>query len=102
MLKTNGYPYKPCGRFWTDVWSEIRPYFIKLSVHFGIFSLTLVALFLAQIVFRATQDFSRIIFIDPKYLTMFLYISDLVSFIYFIYYLNKDFWCMLLKHMKRP
>lgn len=91
MVKWNGYLYKLCGCFWKEVWSETRPYFIKLFAHFVIFSLTLSALLLAQIVFKATQDVSRILFIDSAHLMIVIYISDLMSFTYFLYYLNKEF-----------
>ena len=101
MDKLNGCLYKLYGPFWTDIWSEIRPYFIKLSVHFVIFSLTLSTLFLAQLVYKVTQDFSRDLFIDLSNLIIILYISDLMSAMYLIYYLNKSFFHILFNRMKK-
>ena len=91
MSMWKGCAYKLCYEVMSEVVYDIRPYLIDLVTHFIIFYLTIVALFLTQVVFLLILILCNAIFKEtPYFITMLFYISDALSTFYFICYLNKD------------
>lgn len=81
MSKWMGWIYKFCH----EVWSEVRPYLVEVSVHFVIFCLTLVLILSILIISWSALAVCEYFFYQvPIIIVIIVYVSDAIILVHFI------------------